>query len=142
MRRRATATEIQCRNHQANSLRQELLNSAKARGVCPNTKLSRDELTEFENSYRELCQNQDGLLTSELIKSLLDNQIFPCKKDALALCKLIPKGRNGRITTAGIIEASNDVTVHQRRKLQRYMRFLPHSGQLHGTESQIRAVSR
>jgi hypothetical protein len=137
-----TAAEIQCRNYQANSLRQDLLESAKLRGVCSNTKLSQDELTEFQNSYQELCQNQDGLLTSELIKSLLENQIFPCKKDALALCKLIPKGRNGRITSAGIITASNDVTVHQRRKLQRYMRFLPRFGQELVTSQVLRPQSR
>lgn len=138
--KRTTTTEAQCRSHQANSLRQDLLLSAKLRGVCPNTKLSRDEITQFENSYQELCgsgNQQDGLLATELVKSLLQNQIFSCKKDAMALCKLIPRECNRRITSAGIIAASNDVTIHQRRKLQRYMRFLPQGGQELSTESQV-----
>jgi hypothetical protein len=117
--------DIQCRHFQAESLKQDLMESSRARGVCSNLKLSEDELAEFRHAYKEVSQNREGLTRSELVESFLDNHIFPCKRDALALSKLMPRTSRGLITSDVLIEASDDVALHQRRKLQRYIRSLP-----------------
>jgi Ca2+-binding EF-hand superfamily protein len=101
------------------------MESAKARGVCSNVKLTAEELEEFREAYKELAQNREGLTRSELTESLLDNHIFSCKREALAFSKLIPRTGRGCITSEALIEASEDVSVHQRRKIQRYIRSLP-----------------
>ena len=115
-----------CRIYQADSLRKEFIETSRSRGVYLNTKLSSEEVTRFLFTIRNLYENEEGMTIKSFIISLLENQIFPCKVEALKLSNLIPKTSNGYISGEGILLASEDISIHQRRKLIKFMRSLPY----------------
>lgn len=119
-------TDTHCHQYQIQSLRQDFQEYARACGICSNTKPTAPELQEFQVSYQKLClTHSEGLTKKEFVTSMLDHHLFSCKNDALMLWKLLPKTQRGYVTAQSIIEASSDITIHQRRKLIKFIKLLP-----------------
>ena len=137
---RTNAAARSCKDKALESLRDDLVQSSRARGVVHNTKITEEEATEFRHCYSLLqCRQQDpGLSPKLLVRYLLECKIFPGKKDAVCFCRTLP-GRKGLYISADVLVASTSCAdFRQRGRALRFVKLLPSSDlirQLRGLSS-------
>lgn len=109
------------------NLRVELHQSSINRGVQYNKYLSKEEIENFRDSYRALMSrvNDPGVENRVLAHSFLQTNIYKAKVDAIKLVKLLPGSSQGMVSCDAILEAANDINIHQRGLLKRFIRVLP-----------------